>query len=80
MLIRNNTFIGCDIRIHPRVKEGNEPVHENIHIIDNTFKEGAGIEGHHVSGLVIRGNRADEGQLEIKLDPESTRAEIGDNG
>ncbi len=79
MLIRNNAFIDCDIRIHPRVSEGNEPVHENIRIIDNTFKEGAGIEGHHVSGLVIRGNRTDEGHLEIKLDPESTSAEIGVN-
>lgn len=79
MLVRNNTFIGCDIRIHPRVKEGNEPVHENIRIIDNTFTEGAGIEGHHVSGLVIRGNRTDQGDLKVKLEPESTNAAIGGN-
>lgn len=79
ILISDNTFIGCDIRIHPRVKSGNEPVHDNIRIIGNTFKEGASIEGHHVSNVVVRGNQTDGEPLEIKLDPESTSAEIGDN-
>lgn len=79
MTIRNNTLIGCDIRIHPRVSEGTAPVHENIRILDNTFLEGAAIEAHHSAGLVISHNRSDDGTLEIRLDPASTDAVVTDN-
>lgn len=72
MLIRNNELIGCGIRIHPRVQQGNDPVHENIRIIGNTFGEGAGIEAHHVSGLIIEDNRSDGGELPLKLESKST--------
>ncbi|MBT8045269.1 MAG: right-handed parallel beta-helix repeat-containing protein [Verrucomicrobiae bacterium] len=79
MLVRNNHFIGCDIRIHPRVKTGNLPVHENIRILENEFSEGAGIDGHHVSGLVISHNRSDGAGIEIKLDPNNTESVVTDN-
>jgi len=79
MVIRNNTFIDCGINIHPRTKTGNEPVHENIRIIDNIFKEGSGIKAHHSSGLVIQNNRSDSGQIPIELDPGSTGAIVKDN-
>lgn len=79
MTIRNNTLIGCDIRIHPRVKQGNAPVHENIHISNNLFTEGAGIHAHHTSGLVIENNRSDGPAIPIKLDPESTTSSVRNN-
>lgn len=79
MAIRNNTFVGCGIEIHPRVKTGNAPVHENIRITDNIFKEGSGIKAHHCAGLVIQNNRSDSGQIPIELDPASTEASVRDN-
>lgn len=80
LTIRGNTFIGSGIRIHPRVKTGDLPVHDNIRITGNTFTEGAGIDAHHVSGLVIEGNRSEDGSLDIKVEQANTRGAIHHNG
>jgi hypothetical protein len=69
MTIRGNTFIGCGIAINPHVRSGDDPVHKNIRIVDNTFKEGAGISAHHTAGLTISGNRSDSGEIPLKLAP-----------
>lgn len=80
LTIRGNTFIGQGIRIHPRVKQGNDPVHENIRILGNTFTEGAGIEAHHVSGLVIRDNRSEGEALTIEFQTANTAGVIEHDG
>lgn len=70
MTIRKNTFIGCGISINPRVHQGDGPVHENIRITENIFREGAGISAHHTAGLEIGGNTSPDGEIPIKLAPE----------
>jgi hypothetical protein len=79
MTIRNNTFIGCGIHINPRVRSDNEPVHENIRILNNTFTEGAGIAAHHVKGLEIIGNTSPDGKIPLKLAPTCTETSVRDN-
>ncbi|MFK7849339.1 MAG: right-handed parallel beta-helix repeat-containing protein [Akkermansiaceae bacterium] len=69
MVIQNNTFVGCGIHINPRVRSGDLPVHENIRIVGNTFKEGAGISAHHAAGLQIKGNTSDDGEIPLKIAP-----------
>lgn len=79
MVIRKNTFIGCWISINPRVRSGDDPVHENIRIVDNVFKEGAGISAHHTSGLTITGNSSDKDKIPLKLAPTCVDTVILDN-
>lgn len=79
MTVRNNTFSGCGISINPRVRAEEEPVHENIRIVDNLSKEGAGISAHHAAGLTITGNSSPDGEIPLKLAPNCTGLTIGDN-
>jgi len=77
MIIRGNTFVGCGISINPQSHSGSasEPVHENIRIQDNVFKEGAGISAHHVKGLTITGNQTENGG-KVKVDLAPTCSEV----
>lgn len=80
VLIRGNTFVGCGISVDPHVKASRpeEPVHENIRILDNQF-DGAGVTAKSVRGLVIKGNRSSGVDLPIRLDPSCVGTEVGDN-
>ncbi len=77
LTIRKNTFIGCGISINPQSHSTDpaEPVHENIRIEDNVFKEGAGISAHHVKGLTITGNKTETGG-KVKTDLAPTCTEV----
>lgn len=77
MIIRKNTFIGSGIVINPQSHSTrpDEPVHENIRILDNLFKEGAGIAAHHVQGLTIAGNRTEDGS-DVKTELAATCTEV----
>lgn len=56
LTVRGNQFIGCGIHINPQTRTPEQPVHENIRILDNYF-EGSGIEAKATRGLTITGNR-----------------------
>jgi hypothetical protein len=71
MTLRGNTFIGCGIEINPQTESNdpNEPVHENIRIVDNVF-DGGGISVRGVKGLVITGNKTPAGaKVSVKIAP-----------
>lgn len=71
--IRGNSFVGCGISIDPHVRPNNpdEPVHENIRIIDNLF-EGAGVAAKATKGLALGANRSPAGVIPLKIDPSCT--------
>lgn len=68
LLITRNRFIGCGISINPHTKsqDSKEPVHRNIRIIDNYFKNAA-ISAKSTQGLIITGNRSPEGKISINI-------------
>lgn len=68
--IRGNKFIQCGgpvIRIAPENRTANpeEPVHENIRILDNFF-DGDGVSAKSVKGLTITGNRFTSKSLPVR--------------
>lgn len=69
MTIRGNQFIKCGIAISPEnsVVKPEEPVHENIRIEDNVF-DNADIWAKSVKGLVITGNQAVSGKLNVRTE------------
>jgi hypothetical protein len=66
VLIRGNTFIECDVCVDPAVEsvKPEEPIHENIRIIDNDFVR-AGVNAVGARNLTITGNRSEGGPLPI---------------
>ena len=68
MTIRRNTFIGCGIRINPHNGNNNPnlPVHENILIENNLFKEGAGITVKSTRKLRLLNNRTTGDRLPVR--------------
>jgi Right handed beta helix region len=70
LLIRGNRFIGCGIHISSTVREPkpDEPVHENIRIINNTFDNG-GISATAVRSLVIMENQSVNSPLKVEVHP-----------
>ena len=82
MLIRGNTFIGCGISINPQTKSSKpeEPVHENIRIVDNVFEGESGISAKNVKGLTVTGNHSSKGHLQVKLAPSCTGTKVEGNG
>jgi hypothetical protein len=80
VLIRGNTFIECGVFIDPAVESvsPDEPIHENIRIIDNDFDR-AGVSAMGARNLTITGNRSAGGPLPIKLDPSCTVTKVGNN-
>lgn len=80
VLIRGNRFIECGVIVNPAIESvmPDEPVHENIRIVDNHF-EGAGVSATGVKGLTVTGNRSADGAVQIKLDPSCTATRIETN-
>lgn len=77
VLIRGNTFIECGVWVNPAIESANpdEPIHQNIRIIDNEFT-GAGIDAMGARNLTITGNRSAGGALPIRIDPSCTEVKI----
>lgn len=68
MLVRGNQFINCGIEINPRTHSENpdEPVHENILIENNYFKD-SGVSARNVRGLAVIGNRFSQSTLPVRV-------------
>jgi hypothetical protein len=77
MLIQGNRFIECGIEITSTVRapKPEEPVHENIRIIDNHF-DGSGVSAKSVKGLGVTGNRSPGGSIKVHLDPSCTDTQV----
>jgi len=69
MTIRGNKFIRCGISIAPEnsTARPEEPVHENIRIEGNVF-DNADIWAKSVKGLVITGNKAVSGKVNVRTE------------
>lgn len=80
MLIQGNTLIDCGIAIVPNSQSNKpeEPVHENIRIIDNFF-DGSGVSAKNTKGLTITGNRSADGVIPIKLENSCSETKIENN-
>ena len=80
VLIRGNTFIGCGVFVDPAIDSASpeEPIHENIQIIDNDF-DGAGVNAMGARNLTISGNRSAGGPLPIKIESSCTEVKVENN-
>jgi hypothetical protein len=80
VLIRGNTFIGCGVFVDPAIDSASpeEPIHENIQIIDNDFN-GAGVNAMGARNLTITGNRSTGGALPIRIEPSCTNVKVENN-
>ena len=80
VLIRGNTFIGCGVCVDPAADSASpeEPIHENIRIIDNDF-DGAGVNAMGARNLTITGNRSAGGPLPIKIESSCTEVKVENN-
>lgn len=80
MLVRSNRFIGCGIQISSTVRDPKpeEPVHENIRILNNTFENG-GISATAVKGLVVVGNQSVPSRLKIDVDASCSEVKVERN-
>jgi hypothetical protein len=80
VLIRGNTFIECGVCVNPAIEsvKPDEPIHENIRIVDNNF-ERAGVSATGVKGLTVTGNRSPGGAIPIDLDPSCTGTKVENN-
>jgi hypothetical protein len=80
VLIRGNTFIECGVWVNPdlSVVQPEEPIHENIRIIDNVFVK-TGVKAKGVRKLTITGNRSADGPLLIEKDSSCTEVKIENN-
>lgn len=78
--IRGNRFIGCGVGITSTVSDPKpeEPVHENIRILDNRFENG-GVAALAVKGLVVRNNQTVPSPLKIDLAPSCTEITVENN-
>jgi hypothetical protein len=78
--IRGNRFIDCGVGITSTVSDPKpeEPVHENIRILDNQFESG-GISASVVKGLVVRNNQAVPAPLKVDLAPSCTEVTVENN-
>lgn len=80
VLIRGNTFIECGVFVDPAIESASpdEPIHENIRIIDNDFDH-AGVSAMGARSLTITGNRSATGPLPVKIDHSCTEVKIENN-
>ena len=78
MLIRGNTFTWCGISINPQTKSSKpeEPVHENIRIVDNVFEGDGKVSARSVKGLTVTGNRSSHGSIPVTLAPSCTETKV----
>lgn len=80
MLVRNNRFIDCGIQISSTVfaPRPEEPVHENIRILNNTFENG-GISATAVKGFVVMDNQSVNSPLKVDVDDSCTDVKVENN-
>jgi len=80
MLVRGNRFIDCGIQIGSTVRDPkpDEPVHENIRIVNNTFESG-GISAAAVKGLVVMDNQSVNSALKVNADPSCSEVKVENN-
>jgi hypothetical protein len=78
--IEHNHFLSCGISITTSVKEPklDEPVHENIRILNNNFNGGS-IQAKSVKGMRVEGNRCVGPALMVKPDESCTDITVKDN-
>jgi hypothetical protein len=81
VLIRGNTFNECGVFVDPAIESASpdEPIHENIRIIDNKFDR-AGVSAMGARNLTITGNRSASEPLPIKIEDSCTEVKIENNG
>jgi hypothetical protein len=79
-LIRGNTFVECGVWVNPAIKSAKpeEPIHENIRIIDNVFDR-AGVGAMGARNLTITGNHAIGAPMTFEIDPSCTNVKIEKN-
>ena len=70
----------CGVWVNPdlSVIQPEEPIHENIRIIDNVFVQ-AGVNAKGARKLTITGNRPAGGPLPIKIASSCTEVKIENN-
>jgi parallel beta-helix repeat protein len=80
VLIRKNRFINCRINIGANIKEikPEEPIHENIRITENYFKNG-GISIRGTKGVTITDNTSLNNPLSINLEKSCTETKVENN-
>ncbi len=80
MLIRSNRFIDCGIEISTTVRlpKPEEPVHENIRILNNTFENGS-ISAKALKGLVVTENQSIPSPLKVEAHPSCTEVRVENN-
>lgn len=80
MLIRSNRFVDCGVSITTTVQapKPEEPVHENVRILDNTF-ENAGVSAKSVKGLAVTGNQSVHSPLKVDVDASCTEVRVENN-
>ena len=78
--IKTHTFIECGVWVNPdlSVVQPEEPIHENIRIIDNVFVK-TGVKAKGARKLTITGNRSADGPLPIEIDSSCTEVKIENN-
>jgi hypothetical protein len=80
LLIKNNRFLNCGVSITTSVKapKPDEPVHENIRILNNDFTGGE-IKAKSVKGLRVEGNRSVKSALNVQPDASCTDVVVSGN-
>lgn len=80
LLIKNNRFLNCGVSITTSVKgpKPEEPVHENIRILNNDFTGGE-IKAKSVKGLRVEGNRSVKSALNVQPDASCTDVVVNGN-
>jgi hypothetical protein len=79
-VIRKNKFINCGIEVGANVKDmkPEEPIHENIRIVDNYFENGE-IHIKGTKGVTVTNNTALNNPLRINLDKSCTETKVENN-
>lgn len=80
MVVRSNRFIDCGIGIATTVRDPKpqEPVHENIRIVNNTF-ENADVSVTAVKGLVVTDNQSVASPLKVDVHPSCSEVKVANN-
>jgi hypothetical protein len=80
LLIKNNRFLNCGVSITTSVKapKTEEPIHENIRILNNDFTGGE-IKAKSVKGLRVEGNRSVKSALNVQPDASCTDVVVSGN-
>ncbi|WP_211709221.1 right-handed parallel beta-helix repeat-containing protein, partial [Paraburkholderia aspalathi] len=79
--IENNTFNTNGVEVSPETtsSDSTQWVHQNIRILNNKFKNGAGVSARSVQNLTITGNMSDGGNLSLNIDASCSNVTKSDN-